>query len=77
MKIWERLSAWLQPRTAPLFADPVCVQDGNLRAYIWPASRQFSYEVVNARGEKLSVGAAGDLKGARHAALRLMREILR
>ena len=77
MKIWERLSAWTHARPVPLFADPICVQDGSLRAYIWPAKRQFSYEVVNARGEKLSVGVAGDLNGARHAALRLMREILR
>jgi hypothetical protein len=77
MKIWERLSAWLYPRTTPLVADPVCVQDGSLRAYIWPARQQFSYEVVDALGEKLSVGAAGDLNGARRAALRLMRDIPR
>jgi hypothetical protein len=77
MKIWGRLSAWLSPRTSPLGADPVCVQDGNLRAYIWPTHQQFSYEVVNAMGERLSVGAARDLDLARTCALRLMSDFRR
>jgi hypothetical protein len=77
MKIWERFSAWLQPRTAPLGADPVCVQDGSLRAYIWPTEQEFSYEVVNAMGERLSVGAARDLDLARTRALRLMSDFRR
>jgi hypothetical protein len=75
MKIWERFSAWLAPRT--FVAEPVCVRDGNLRAYIWPTKKQFSYEVVSACGEKLWVGAASDLNDARARALRRMSEFLR
>lgn len=50
------------------FADPVCVQDGNLRAYIWPAKQQYVYEVVDSDGQRLSVGAADDLSTARKSA---------
>jgi hypothetical protein len=72
MKIWERVSAMFRPRTAALAAEPVCVQDGGLRGYIWPANEQYSYEVVTAAGEKLSVGADRDLGRARTRVLRLM-----
>jgi hypothetical protein len=51
MKIFERLTALLQPRNPPLVAEPFCVQDGGFRAYIWPANNQYSYEVVTAAGE--------------------------
>ena len=77
MKIWAPLSAWLQPQRTRFVADPVCVQDGGLRAYIWPTQQQFSYEVVNATGERLSVGAARNLDLARTRALRLMSDLLR
>lgn len=72
MKIWESLAAFLQPRTMPLAAEPVCVQDGSLRAYIWPVKDQYSYEVVTAAGEKIGVGAQRDLVRARDHALGLM-----
>jgi len=72
MKIWERLLGIFQPRTAPHAIEPLCVQDGALRAYIWPANQQYSYEVVTAAGEKLSVGADRDLGRARTRVLRLM-----
>ena len=72
MNFWKRLAAYRRPQTAPLVARPLCVQDGALRAYIWPVDRQFGYEVVNASGEKLSVGAEPDFTGARDRALRLM-----
>ena len=72
MKIIKRLTSLLQPRTAPLPAEPFRVQDGNLRAYIWPLKDQYSYEVVTAAGEKVSVGAQPDLTGARNHVLRVM-----
>ncbi len=72
MKIFERLTALLQPRTAPLPGKPFRVQEGNLCAYIWPAKHQYSYEVVTSAGEKISVGADRDLAGARNQVLRLM-----
>jgi hypothetical protein len=72
MKIFERLTALLQPRNPPLVAEPFCVQDGGFRAYIWPANNQYSYEVVTAAGEKIGVGAQRDLTGARDQVLRLM-----
>ena len=72
MKIFERLSPMLLPRTAPFGPEPLCVQDGAFRAYIWPTNDQYSYEVVTAAGEKISVGADRDLTGAREHVLRLM-----
>jgi hypothetical protein len=72
MKILERLTALLQPRTAPLPAEPFYMQEGNLRAYIWPLRDQYSYEVVTAAGEKVCVGAQRDLTLARNHVLRLM-----
>jgi hypothetical protein len=75
MKILERLTALLQPRTAPLLRKPFYVQEGNLRAYIWPLKDQYSYEVVTAAGEKVSVGAQRDLTGARDQVLRLMSRL--
>jgi len=76
MNLWERLSAMLSPGMAPLLAKPVCLQNGGLRAYIWSTKRQFNYEVVNARGEKLWVGTERDLNGARIRALRMMGQFL-
>lgn len=72
MKILERLIALLTPRTAPLPGKPFYVQEGNLRAYIWPLKDQYSYEVVTSTGEKVCVGARRDLTGARDQVLRLM-----
>lgn len=62
----------LLPRTASFGPEPLCVQDGAFRAYIWPTNDQYSYEVVTAAGEKISVGADRDLTGARDRVLRLM-----
>ena len=72
MKILERLTAVLQPRTASLPGKPFYVQEGNLRAYIWPLKDQYSYEVVTSTGEKICVGAQRDLTLARDKVLRFM-----
>jgi hypothetical protein len=72
MKILARLTALLLPRTAALPAEPFCVQEGDLRAYIWPLKDQYSYEVVTAAGEKIGVGVQRDLTGARDQVLRRM-----
>ena len=51
----------------------MCVQEGNLRAYIWPHDRQFSYEVINTGGERLHVGAEPNFDSARSHAMDVLR----
>lgn len=75
MKIWERIAGTFATRPRPLVAEPLCVQDGSLRAYIWPADRHFNYEIVGAKGEKLSVGARADMASARARAVRLLADL--
>jgi len=53
----------------------VCVQEGNLRAYIWPHDRQFSYEVISTGGERLYVGAEPNFDRARHHAMDVLRRL--
>ena len=73
MTIWNRIRAMWAPADREPQTDPVCVQDGGLRAYIWPTSRQFSYEVVNSFGQKLFVGAEQSLENARRRAVAALR----
>jgi hypothetical protein len=74
MTFWERISGWLAPLPPPQ-GNAVCVQQGELRAYIWPHDRQFSYEVVSTRGERLSVGADNSFDRARNHAVDVLRRL--
>jgi hypothetical protein len=74
MKIWGPFTAMLAPESKPLATEPICVQDGSLRAYIWPTKGQFSYEVVNGYGERLWVGTAGS-GAARNAAVHYLAKL--
>ena len=74
MKLWERF-AHLFSAPLPIQESAVCVQEGNLRAYIWPHDRQFSYEVINTGGERLYVGAEPNFDRARHHAMDVLRRL--
>lgn len=69
------MTAPLAGRTQALDAEPFFVQDGSLRAYIWPARQQFSFEVVDALGHKLFVGAERTLESARSHAVDMLRRL--
>jgi hypothetical protein len=75
MTFRKRIRALWAPTEPQAQIDPVCVQDGALRAYIWPTKRQFSYEVVNSFGQKLLVGAEETLEHARRRALAALRRL--
>jgi hypothetical protein len=75
MTFRKRLRALWAPAAIEQQIEPVCVQDGGLRAYIWPTNQQFSYEVVNSFGQKILVGAEQTLENARRRAVAALRRL--
>jgi hypothetical protein len=75
MKIWNQILAWFAGPRPLVLPEPICVQDGALRAYIWPAKEHFGYEVVDAGGEKLCVGTDSSFDSARSQALKILRRM--
>lgn len=73
MTFWERIAQLFSAPGPVPQESAVCVQEGNLRAYIWPHDRQFSYEVINTGGERLHVGAEPNFDSARSHAMDVLR----